>query len=89
MNSFSLVRFDSVTTKTRCQQVVPIICHLVQNVLQLFFEEKTMNRQELAAKSDISTISGAMEKRSKGDDSYKIAAEALSECSTTCDMEYE
>lgn len=50
-----------------------------------------MNRQELAVKGerDISTISGAMEKRSKGDDSYKIAAEALSECSTTCDMKYE
>ena len=48
-----------------------------------------MNRQELAVKGDISTISGAMEGRSKGDDSYKIAAEALSEGSTTCDMEYE
>jgi hypothetical protein len=37
----------------------------------------------------ISTISGAMEKKSKGDDCYSKAAEALSECSTTCDMKYE
>ena len=50
-----------------------------------------MNRQELAAEGerDMSTISGAMERRSKGDDCYSKAAEALSECSTTCDMEYE
>lgn len=48
-----------------------------------------MNRQELAVKGDISTISGAMEGRSKGDDSYKIAAEALSEGPTTWDMKYE
>lgn len=50
-----------------------------------------MNRQELAAKGerDISTISGAMEGRSKDDDSYKIAAEALSECSATWNMKYE
>ena len=50
-----------------------------------------MNRQELAAKGerDISTIRGAMEGRSKGDDCYSKAAASLSECSTTCDMEYE